>query len=179
MLLFRAILVSLLLFTHLVYGATNTLYILPNSAKPALKALLKSIDHARFRIDGAIYSFTHKEIAKHLAAAAKRGVKIRIIADYSSNAFNRRSQIGYLAKYQNIETWLLKGKPYKKSHRDHALMHMKVMVIDNRRIIFGSANWTYSAFGKNYEILSIVDDYAKAKLLERGFERMLNDAFPY
>ena len=154
---FRFILLHILLFTHIIYGATNELYILPNFAKPALKTLLKSIDKAHFRIDGAIYSFTHREIAKHLASAAKRGVKIRIIADYSSNAFNRRSQVGYLAKYPNIKIWLLKGKPYKRAN-DYGLMHMKMMVIDNRRIIFGSANWTYSAFGKNYEILSIVDD---------------------
>jgi len=62
---------------------------------------------------------------------------------------------------------------------ERALMHMKLMIVDNRYVITGSANWSHSAFGKNYELLCIVDDYATAKRLERAFERMVREAKPY
>lgn len=154
-------------------------YTLPLESKDALSAMLKTIDNARYRIDAAIYSFTHKTIAKRLVNAAKRGVKIRILFDRSSNLKNPKSQLGYLAKYRNIETLLLEGRPYRRKGSERALMHMKLMIVDNRRIVSGSANWTYSAFGKNYEILCLTDDYALAKRLERSFEKMVREAKPY
>ncbi len=58
-------------------------------------------------------------------------------------------------------------------------MHMKSAVFDHRRVLFGSANWTYSAFGKNYEILYLEDDYAKAKKFERYFENMKKLSRPF
>ncbi len=152
---------------------------MPADAKKALHTMLESIDHAHFRIDAAIYSFTHKKIARRLAAAARRGVKIRIVFDKESNIRNRKSQIGYLAKYRNIQTMLIAGKPYRRDENDRALMHMKVMVIDNRRVVMGSANWTYSAFGKNYEYLCFTDDYALAKKFERGLATMFGKSLPY
>ncbi|WP_300364952.1 phospholipase D-like domain-containing protein [Hydrogenimonas sp.] len=167
----------LLLVTHLSFLSAEPLsthlYTLPFEADSALQRIIKTIDSSHNRIDAAIYSFTHKTIAKHLAKAAKRGVKIRIIFDKSANLHNRKSQLGYLAKYRNIETLVLEGKPYRKNRSEKALMHMKVMIVDNRRVVMGSANWTYSGFGKNYEVLCFIDDYGMAKQLERAFERMV------
>ncbi|WP_353661828.1 phospholipase D-like domain-containing protein [Hydrogenimonas sp. SS33] len=168
-----------LLLLTLDLFAKDTLYTMPYEARPALHRFVRAIDHARYRIDAAIYSFTHKTIAKHLKMAAARGVKIRIIFDRDANLRNRKSQLGYLAKYRNIRTYLLSGLPYRSPDGDRALMHMKAMVIDNRTVVLGSANWTYSAFGKNYEAILFSDDYAKAKRLENAFERMLRSATPY
>ena len=58
-------------------------------------------------------------------------------------------------------------------------MHMKSAVFDHRRVIFGSANWTYSAFGKNYEMLYVENDYAKAKQFEKYFEMMKKKSKPF
>ena len=167
------------LFLALNLFARDALYTMPYEARPALRHFIGVIDHARYRIDAAIYSFTHKTIAKHLKMAAARGVKIRIIFDKEANLRNRKSQIGYLAKYRNIRTYLLSGLPYRSPEGDRALMHMKTMVVDNKTVVLGSANWTYSAFGKNYEVILFSDDYAKAKRLERAFEKMLRSARPY
>ncbi|MCF6202016.1 MAG: phospholipase D-like domain-containing protein [Hydrogenimonas sp.] len=154
------------------------LYTLPKEAKPALKELLHKIDTAKYKIDAAIYSFTHKKIAKRLANAAKRGVKIRIIFDKESNLRNRKSQIGYLSKYRNIDCYLLSGKKRRRGD-GYGLMHMKLMIIDNRHVVLGSANWTYSAFGLNHEVIAFIKSYEKAKKLERAFERMAKEASLY
>ncbi|WP_201352444.1 phospholipase D-like domain-containing protein [Hydrogenimonas urashimensis] len=178
--IFRPLIILLaLLAAASAQPAKSRLFTLPYEARDALRTLTKTIDNAHDRIDAAIYSFTHKTIAKHLKNAARRGVKIRIIFDRSANLRNRKSQLGYLAKYRNIETMLLAGKPYRDPDGDRALMHMKMMVVDSRHVVLGSANWTYSAFGKNYEVILFIDDYAAAKRLERSFERMMRSATPY
>jgi len=85
----RAFVLFLLLAAALL-GADKKLkiYTLPEEAKPALKQMLHRIDSAKYRIDAAIYSFTHKAIAKRLAKAARRGVKIRVVFDRESNIRN-------------------------------------------------------------------------------------------
>jgi len=172
--------ILILLFTAAILAADTKLkiYTLPDEAKPALKEMLHRIDTAKYRIDAAIYSFTHKTIAKRLANAARRGVKIRVIFDRESNIRNRRSRIGYLSKFRNIDTYLLSGKARRRGDGE-GLMHMKLMIIDRRYLIFGSANWTYSAFGLNHEVLAFAEDYRKAAGMERSFERMLSKAKPY
>ena len=168
----------LLFFTILISIYADEIYFMPFEARPALKKMLKSIDLSKYKIDIAIYSFTNYTIAKHLKNAARRGVKIRIIFDKESNLNNRRSELSYLAKYNNIKTFLITGKPFK--HKDYVgKMHMKLMIIDNKRVIFGSANYSYSAFGKNYEVIYFKDDYGLAKKGEKFFERMLSKAEEY
>ncbi len=175
----RVLLLIFLLAGSALFGDVKLkTYMLPDEAGTALKQMLHRIDGARYKIDAAIYSFTHKKIAKRLANAAQRGVKIRILFDRESNLHNRRSQIGYLSKFRNIETYLISGKA-RRNGKGYGLMHMKLMVIDNRYTIFGSANWTYSAFGLNYEVIAFAESYAKAASTERAFEKMLLKAVRY
>lgn len=144
-------------------------FLLPKEKTSALQNLYKEIDLARSTINISIYSFTHKKIAKKLKNAAKRGVKISIIFDEKSTKSQKgKSMLPYLAKYKNITVYKLKGK-LAKSKRYHGIMHMKMAVIDSKTIIFGSANWTYSAFSNNYELLYITRDYAIAKKFEKYF----------
>ncbi len=174
--------ISLLLTMLIVSNAAleaSTLYMLPQQSEEALSCLVKSIDHSKKSIKITIYNFTHKKIAKRLKAAAKRGVRVEIIFDAKSNtAMRRSSMLYYLAKYRNISVYKLRGK-YIKKHDRYGIMHLKAALFDHRRICFGSANWTYSAFGKNYEMLYVDDDYAKAKQFERYFEKLKRMSEPF
>ncbi len=168
----------LLLSMVAIFLLGNELYFLPFEAHKAQKKLLFWIDNAKNSIDIAIYSFTNKTIAKHLKNAAKRGVKIRIVADYKQNLKSRYSQIGYLAKYKNIDIHLLQGK-YVKRGEYYGKMHMKLAIIDYKRLIFGSANWSYSAFRSNYELLYFLEEYAKAKKAKKYFNLLYSLASSY
>ena len=83
--------------------------------------------------------------------------------------------LGYLAKYKNITIYKLKGKR-SKNRKYYGIMHLKVALFDHNRIIFGSANWSRSAFGKNYELLYFSKDYKIAKKFEKFFEQMKKDS---
>ena len=154
-------------------------YLLPHEGYEALEDITKQIEKAKQTIHISIYSFTHKKIAKKLKNAAKRGVKITIIFDQkSAKSQQGKSMLPYLAKYKNITVYKLKGKR-AKSKRYHGIMHMKMAVIDHKTVIFGSANWTYSAFSNNYELLYITKNYAIAKKFERYFKILKQRAIRY
>ena len=84
----------------------------------------------------------------------------------------------YLAKYKNIQVYKLKGK-LAKSKKYHGIMHMKMALIDRKTVIFGSANWTYSAFSNNYELLYINEHKEIAKKCEKYFGILLKKAKLY
>ena len=150
---------------------------MPFEAKKAKERLLEWIDKTHTSLDIAIYSFTNRQIAKRVKNAAKRGVKVRIVTDYDQIK-QKYSQIGYLAKYRNIKIYLLKGK-YAKKGEYYGKMHMKLAIFDNKRLTTGSANWTNSAFRRNYETICFMEEYAKAKKAKKYFEVMVREAQEY
>jgi len=130
-------------------------YFMPKEGKQAEKKLTYLISHAKKEIKMTIYTFTNKKIASALKKAAKRGVKIYIIAD-KKEAKYKYSVIPRLATLKNFRIYLLSGKNYKNG--DKAKMHVKSTIIDDKYIITGSANYSYSAFYKNYEYIIISED---------------------
>jgi phosphatidylserine/phosphatidylglycerophosphate/cardiolipin synthase-like enzyme len=161
------------------FSSKESFFLLPKEKELALQNIYKSIDHASSTINISIYSFTHKKIAKKLKNAAKRGVKIEIIFDAKSTKSQKgKSMLYYLAKYKNISVYKLKGK-LSKNKKYHGIMHMKMAVIDHKKVIFGSANWTYSAFSNNYELLYMTKNYAIAKKFEKIFQTLKKEALLY
>ncbi|MDQ1341270.1 MAG: hypothetical protein QG567_2428 [Campylobacterota bacterium] len=129
----------------------ESIFLMPKDSEIALKILCKDLGDAKKSIKASIYSFTHYEIAKAIKKAAKNGAKIEIIFDEESNLDNKDSQLGNLAKIKNIEAYTIKGEQGKKKY--YGKMHMKIAIIDDKKIYFGSANWSHSAFSISYELL--------------------------
>ncbi|PAF47543.1 nuclease [Helicobacter sp. 12S02634-8] len=168
----------LIVFLTTWLAASQSIYFMPYEQKDALKTLINSINTATKSIDVAIYSFTNREIAKSLKNAAKKGVKIRIIYDYESNKDNTYSTIGYLSKYNHIQTCLLQGKK-AKNRKYNGIMHQKLAIIDNHTIFVGSANWSKNAFENNYELLVKSNDGAMITKANSFFSKMFAQCQPY
>jgi len=159
----------LILFSLYLFGAEK-LYFLPDDGKKAEKEIVKLITHSHQNIKIAIYTFTNKKMLNAIKKVARRGVKVQIIADYESN----KNQLHYsivpiLKKLRNIKVKLLRGKGggnYK------GIMHIKMLIIDDRVVVFGSANYTYSAFYKNFEILYINDDWTFTRKFVKLFHKL-------
>ncbi len=173
--LFFKILLIIFLSSHL-FSCDAKMFLLPSQAKPALKEILKELSLAKKSVKITIYNFTHKKIAKRLKNIAKKGIKVKIIYDYESTEQKRnKSTIYYLSKYKNIDTYRIKGKYVKK--KDYfGKMHQKIALIDDRVLILGSANWSYSGFGKNYEVVLILHDKKLARKYLKFFDSLLKKA---
>ncbi|PKP62094.1 hypothetical protein CVT91_00770 [Candidatus Atribacteria bacterium HGW-Atribacteria-1] len=130
------------------------------------KEIIKNINQAQAFINIAMYVFTDKEIALPLIDAQKRGVKVRVYLD--------RSQIG--SAYSMSRLLVQKGIKVRISTNNY-IMHHKFAIIDNRLIITGSYNWTFSANNKNDENLMAIDDLEVIARYQNQFEKLWFDKY--
>ena len=149
--------------------SADSLYFMPYDATNAVNALVSEIKSAKKEVKIAIYSFTNREIAKAIRDSAKRGVRFKIIFDYKSNIDDSYSQMGYLAKLKNIEVCTLRGK---NNGKYSGIMHNKIAIIDDKSVVFGSANWSKSAFDVNYEMMIISQNKSYISQIGGYFARM-------
>ena len=122
------------------------------------KAIIKNINQAKAFINIAMYIFTDKEIALPLAKARERGVKVRLYLD--------KDQVDY--KYSQSRFLVQKGIKTRISSNKY-IMHNKFAIIDNRILLTGSYNWTFSANNRNDENLLIIDDPEIIEIFQNQF----------
>lgn len=130
--------------------ATDKLYFLPNESKKAKNDIVKLLENANQSIDIAMYNFTYKKFAKALKKATKNGVKVTLIYDKTKLKFHKKINL-------------------IKSTRK---LHIKMAIIDDKYLIFGSANWKKESFSENYEIINITDDKQKVKKFMKIFKQL-------
>lgn len=107
--------------------------------------IVKRIGEAKEAIYVRAYGFTDRAIGAALIAAHKRGVAVEIVADRSDRtATNSQSDECAAAGI----TVLYDDK--------HPISHAKVIVIDRRRCLLGSYNFTEQA-KKNAEVMLSID----------------------
>ena len=126
----------------------DKIYFLPNDAKKAESKIIKLLKNSDKSIDVAMYNFTHKKFAKAIKKAVKNDVDVTIIYYKTKLKFNKKIN-------------LIKTKRKQ---------HIKLAIIDDKFLIFGSANWKKESFGENYEIINITDDKEKIKKFRKIFE---------
>ena len=105
-----------------------------------------------------MYVFTDKEIALPLIDAQNRGVKVRVYLD--------RSQIE--STYSVSRLLVQKGIKVRISTNNY-IMHHKFAIIDNRLLLTGSYNWTFSANNRNVENLMAIDDPEVIEIFQNQF----------
>ena len=122
------------------------------------KEIIKNINQAQAFINIAMYIFTDKEIALPLVKARERGVKVRLYLD--------KDQVDY--KYSQSRFLVQKGIKTRISSNNY-IMHNKFAIIDNRLLLTGSYNWTFSANNRNDENLMIIDDPEIIEIFQNQF----------
>jgi phosphatidylserine/phosphatidylglycerophosphate/cardiolipin synthase-like enzyme len=127
------------------------------------KAIIEWINRANKSIHIMMYSFTLDSISDALILAHSKGIEILIIFE--------REQI---SKYS--EDIKLKNAGINIRYDNNpALMHNKVMIIDNKVVLTGSFNWSSQAEEENNENLLIIIDNELAELYEKEFQKIWNE----
>ena len=130
--------------------ALAKIYFLPNDAKSAKKEITSLIKNAKTSVDIAMYNFSYKKFNKALVKATKRDVAVTLIYG--------KTKLKLSKNFKLIQT---KNK-----------QHIKLAIIDNHYVIFGSANWTKESFSENYEIINIIDDKEKVQKFIKIFKQL-------
>jgi phosphatidylserine/phosphatidylglycerophosphate/cardiolipin synthase-like enzyme len=145
-------------------------YYFPRAGQDPVQPLVNVINSANSSLDIAIYSLTKDNIVQAIAAAEKRGVTVRIITDREESG--DKSQTKELLVLSNA------GIPIKiNSHK--GLMHLKVIIADDKVVTTGSYNYTDEATHDNDEVLVIINDQSIAQNWDNEFQSMWTDDTDY
>ncbi|EAX1826672.1 phospholipase D family protein [Pseudocitrobacter faecalis] len=115
----------------------------------ALHLVLKTIESAQQEIRLMGYSFTSPEVVSALVRAKQRGVDVRIVLDEKGN----RSKSSQAAMNIVVNA----GIPLRTNGR-YAIMHDKVIIVDNHTVEAGSFNYTRSAASRNSENVLVINE---------------------
>ena len=130
------------------------------------KEIIKNINQAEAFINIAMYIFTDREITLPLVKARERGVKVRLYMD--------KDQVEY--KYSQSRFLVQKGIKTRISTNNY-IMHNKFAIIDNRLLLTGSYNWTFSANNRNDENLMVIDDPETIEIFQNQFVNLWTNKF--
>ena len=130
------------------------------------KEIIKNINQAEAFINIAMYIFTDREIALPLAKARERGVKVRLYLD--------KDQVDY--QYSQSRFLVQNGIKTRISSNNY-IMHNKFAIIDNRLLITGSYNWTFSANNRNDENLMVIDDPELIEIFQNQFVNLWTNKY--
>ncbi|MBI4769950.1 MAG: DUF1669 domain-containing protein [Chloroflexi bacterium] len=126
------------------------------------EAVVASINAARQSIDLAMYELSLENVAQALAAAHRRGVRVRVVTD-SDNI--EEDAIGTLEK-TGIEVL---------GDRREAIMHDKFVVIDGASVWTGSMNFTGNGAYRNNNNFILLQSTRLAADYTAEFEEMFVD----
>ncbi|MCB4790857.1 MAG: phospholipase D-like domain-containing protein [Elusimicrobia bacterium] len=128
-----------------------------------LKEVLKNVNESKHSIDLMIFHITYKRIANALIKAKEKGVSIRLIVDESQSL--EENSMAVFLKNSGIKIKSLAGQK-------GGLMHNKVAIFDNKTVMTGSYNWTYSAEKFNYENAVFIDDPQVIQSYKKEFNKL-------
>lgn len=131
--------------------------------------VLEAIRQAQSNIKIAVAWFTDAEVLENLIQKCQSGVSVVLIISSDSKNFEESYSLDFSELSQvGGKIWVI----------DEQFMHQKFVIIDEKILLIGSVNFTYSGFHKNSENLLYIADEPEAianfleefKRLSQNFE---------
>jgi len=126
---------------------------------------------AKHSIDAALYRFNQQRLVEGLAAAARRGVRVRVVLD--RNKYEESRATRELFAVGTVPFRLLYGRQGPGSK-----MHHKFAIFDGHTALTGSYNWTIESEEQNFESLLILANADEIALYQNEFESLWAEAVP-
>lgn len=149
-------------------GATNTgVAIAFSPGEDGLNLLIRELRGARTQLDICVFTITDDRVTREIIDAQQRGVAVRVVTD-NDKQFDTGSDIARLVR----EDVPIRFDP----DSDH--MHHKFAIVDGKRLITGSYNWTRGAT-RNHENLTVLTDRKLLDAFDKAFERLWKQFKPW
>jgi phosphatidylserine/phosphatidylglycerophosphate/cardiolipin synthase-like enzyme len=130
----------------------------------AVDIMIDLIDSAQASIEFSVMGFGRQEVIDAFIRAYDRGVDVRMVGD-AGHLHND----GYMQFFD-------RQIPMVVGNTNH-IMHNKFMVVDDRFVFGGTANWTDTDLIHNSNNFFVVDHPGVAADFQAEFEQMFNGAF--
>jgi phosphatidylserine/phosphatidylglycerophosphate/cardiolipin synthase-like enzyme len=130
----------------------------PADARPLLTALIRS---ARHTLDVYAEELQDTNMERALAAAARRGVRVRVILPAPSGPDRDAPGVALIGAA---------GAQVHRLPQSYLYVHAKAIVADGRRAFVGSENLSTASLNQNREVGVIVADASAIQTLESTFD---------
>ncbi|ETN71426.1 phospholipase D domain protein [Necator americanus] len=130
-----------------VGGQRMELWFLPDDPH-AGKRLIDLMRSTKKNLRIAMFTWTRQDFAKEVIHAHRRGVDAIAIIDQNSGSGAGKDVVDAL-ETGGVPVFLSDG---------NALLHYKLMCVDDQTLVNGSANWTRAAFTKNDDCFIVLHD---------------------
>lgn len=148
--------------------------------------IARSIESAKKSVHSALFVFASQSIADKMYSAHKKRVDVSMLVE-KRFAYRFYSDMLDMLGHQLMDHRCVipeTNMPWRPAIRraGHTLLapldflHHKFGVIDSKRVIFGSHNWTESADRVNDEFLVVIDDVAVGQQFQDEYNRLTKSA---
>ncbi len=138
-------------------------------ARSVAEEIERLVGAAQTSVDAALYRLNNPFLARVLAEAAQRGVRVRLVLDRGK----------YEETTATRETLTESHLPFRLSYgrlgRD-SKMHHKFAILDDALVLTGSYNWTIESEKENFDNLVVMREAAHVLLYRSEFEALWNAA---
>ena len=136
--------------------------------------ILRFIAKARCSIRVAAYAFSSPRIVDALAAAARRGLDVRLVVDFKHNVAEDNKGIGHRA----LAT-MVGAHAAARTNDRYRLLHDKFIVIDNRHVQTGSYNYAQSANSNSENVIVSWDNPPLAARYLKHWQSRFDDGVDF
>lgn len=144
---------------------------MPDDGSIALSALLRGAEHS---IDVMVYLLTSQEVVRELAAAQRRGVRVRVLLEEEPVGGGQGNRVA-------AQELTAAGAAVRWAAPTFRFTHAKVILVDGARAAIMTLNLTASSLRSNREFAVILQDpsvvRALGELFESDWERVPPPAF--
>lgn len=120
--------------------------------------LVPLMSSAQKSIHAELYQFSFPELREAVASAAGRGVDVKIILDPTVDS-----------NLDTAEFLKARGAQVRWGSQEYKYTHAKSAVVDGKKVVVGSINWSGNAMRNNREAAVVVEDEETAEEFERVF----------
>ncbi|XP_059409312.1 mitochondrial cardiolipin hydrolase isoform X1 [Carassius carassius] len=135
---------------------------LPHGVETSFSRLLVHLLSSRVSLDLCMFSFSHMELSRAILLLHKRGVVVRVVTDRDYMTITG-SQIGALRKA---------GICVRHEMSSAVHMHHKFALVDSRKLITGSLNWTLTAVQSNKENVMVTEEPELVGPYQQEFQKL-------
>jgi len=127
----------------------------------AEEEVLGLIRGANESIEVEMYLFNYMPLANELVKAKERGVDVRVILEPRLSGDENLKMMKFLRE---------KGISARWASLEYKLTHAKAMIVDKKKVLVGSTNWSMSAMTKNREYSVLIEDNGVVAEFIKNFE---------
>lgn len=110
--------------------------------------IISLFNSASSTIDVQMYVFSNQNLARSLANAAKRGVRVRVILEGRIEGVQQNED--------TLDYLVSSGAHAKWASFSYKLTHSKLAIVDGKYVLVGSINFSNSAVTKNREAAALL-----------------------